>query len=124
MPTNRKRLQLTLSDEAWALVEEVHGLTGAPKSAIVSELLDEILPVLGTQIQALRMLSSAPRQAQALMKDFADDALGKLAQAHLEMDEALTKHEEKAQQALPLESTDGRTVKGRRLKKGVRRGTP
>ena len=123
MPSSRKRLQLTLSDEAWALIEEVHALTGTPKSAIVSELLDEILPAISAQLEALRKLSAAPREAQALINEFAEEAFGKLAQSQLDLEEALTKHE-KSQQALPLESADGRTVKGRRLKKGVRRGAP
>lgn len=123
MPTSRKRLQLTLSDEVWALVDEVHKLTGTPKSAIVSEILDEIAPVFVTQLEALRLMQSAPRQAQALMKDFSDKAIEGLAQHNLEFEELLTNHEAKQQQALELPA-DGRTVKGRRLKKGVRRGAP
>ena len=115
MPTTRRRLQLTLSDQVWALVDEVHKLTGTPKAAIVSEILDELAPVFMTQLEALRLMQSAPRQAQELMKQFSDKAIEGLAQHNLEFDELLTKHEAK-QQSLELPA-DGRTVQGKRARR-------
>jgi hypothetical protein len=109
MPTTRRRIHVTPSDQVWALVDEVHGLTGTPKAAILAEILDEVSPVFLNQIQALRMLHDRPREAQRLMQNFANESVGKLAQASLDLDAAL----------------DGRTVKGQRARrKGVKNGTP
>jgi len=109
MPTKRRRIQVTPSDEVWALVDEVHALTGTPKAAILAEILDEVAPVFSNQIQALRMLQESPREAQRLMQNFANESVGRLAQASLDLDNAI----------------DGRTVKGKRARrKGGKDGTP
>jgi hypothetical protein len=102
-------LLLTPSDQVWQLVDEVHKLTGTPKAAIVSEILDEVAPVFTNQIQALRMLQDTPREAQRLMQNFANESVAKLAQSSLDLDSAL----------------DGRTVQGKRARrKGPKNGTP
>ena len=107
MTTKRKRLNVTLSDEVWALVNEVHALTGNPKSAVISEILDEVAPVFANQIQALRLLKDQPREAQRLIQNFANESIGKVVQVQLDLDAAI----------------DARTVKGKRA--GRRRnGTP
>lgn len=93
----RKRLQVTLSDEVWALVEEVHALTGTPKAAVISEILDEIAPAFQNTINALRIVKEQPREAQRLVQNFANEAIGKVAQAQLDLDSAI----------------DARTVKGK-----------
>ena len=108
MPTTRNRLMLTPSDEVWALVNEVHKLTGTPKAAIVSEILDQVIPVFANQIQALRMLQDSPREAQRLIQNFANESVAKLAQQSLALDEAVS----------------AQTVKGRRKKGGLRGRTP
>lgn len=106
MPTTRKRIQVTPSDEAWALIEEMHALTGIPRAAVISEILDEVTPVFQSQIQALRVLKESPREAQRIIQNFANEAVVKLAQVNLDLDAAL----------------DPRTVKGKRAKTGGLRG--
>jgi hypothetical protein len=101
MPTLRKRINITPSDEVWALINEVHALTGTPKAAIVCELLDEVAPVFQNTIQALRMVNEQPREAQRLIQNFANESIGKLAQHQLDLDAAI----------------DARTVKGSRAKR-------
>jgi len=108
MATKRKRLNVTLSDEVWALVNEVHALTGTSKSAVVSELLDEIAPVFQSTVQALRIVQEQPREAQRIIQNFTNEALVNVAQASLELDRAL----------------DPRTLKAQRAKKGGMRGRP
>ena len=105
MTTKRKRLNVTLSDEVWALVDEVHSLTGTPKAAVISEILDEVARVFHNQIQALRMLKESPREAQRIINNFAAESLGKLAQVQLDLDKAVT------------EAYDARTVKGKRARR-------
>lgn len=101
MAAKQKRLQVTLSSEVRALVEEVHQLTGTPRAAIVSEMLDEIAPVFQNTIHALRIVKEQPREAQRLIQNFANEAIGKATQAALDLDAAM----------------DGRTVKGQRARR-------
>ncbi len=101
MAAKQKRLQVTLSPEVRALVEEVHQLTGTPRAAIVSEMLDEIAPVFQNTIHALRIVKEQPREAQRLIQNFANEAIGKATQAALDLDAAM----------------DGRTVKGQRARR-------
>jgi len=110
MTVKRKRLNVTLSDAVWALVDEVNALTGTSKSAIISEILDEVAPVFQTQIQALRVLKDSPREAQRLMQNFSNESIARLAQTNLDLDLAI----------------DARTVQGQRAKrrKGEVDGTP
>ena len=101
MAAKQKRLQVTLSPEVRALVEEVHQLTGTPRAAIVSEMLDEIAPVFQNTIHALRIVKEQPREAQRLIQNFVNEAIGKATQAALDLDSAM----------------DGRTVKGQRARR-------
>ncbi len=101
MAAKQKRLQVTLSPEVRALVEEVHQLTGTPRAAIVSEMLDEIAPVFQNTIHALRIVKEQPREAQRLIQNFANEAIGRATQAALDLDAAM----------------DGRTVKGQRARR-------
>jgi hypothetical protein len=78
MPTLRKRINITPSDEVWALIDQVHALTGTPKAAIVSELLEEIAPVFQTTIQALSLVKEQPREAQRLVQNFANESVASL----------------------------------------------
>lgn len=108
MATRRRRIQVAFSDEVWALIDEVHQLTGTPKAAVVSEIMEEVSPVFVMQIEALRKLKEAPREAQRLIQNFSNESIGKLAQVNLDLDAVL----------------DSRTVKGKRAKTGGMRGRP
>lgn len=104
MPAKSKRLQVTLTPEVWRLVDEIHELTGAAKSGIISEMLSEVAPVFMNQIQALRVLKESPQEAARLVQNFSNESISKLAQANLELDAVI----------------DGRTVKGRAKRGGIR----
>lgn len=108
MKNKNRRLQITLTPEAWALVNEVHDRTGRAKSGIISEVLDWVLPVLQNQLDALRLASEQPQEAQRIVARQANELIGMMAQSQLDLDAAI----------------DGRTVKGKRTKKGPQDGTP
>ena len=104
MPRKTKRtprVQLTLSAEAMALLDEISGLLEQPKASLVSELVDSALPALQTTVQALRVIKEQPRQAQQLIQNFGAQAVGDLMQAQLELDASI----------------DKRTVKGKRARR-------
>ena len=106
MAAKRKRVQVTVSDEVWALVNEVHALTGTPRSAVISEILDEVAPVFQNTIHALRIVKEQPREAQRLIQNMANSAIAQTAQAALDLDVSL----------------DARTVKGQRARRRASAG--
>lgn len=106
MAVRRRRILVTPSDEAWAVVDEVHRLTGQPRASLVAELLDVALPSLQATIEALRIVREQPDQARLLLHNYTSTAIAQAAQASLDLDAAL----------------DGRTVRGKRAKGGGLRG--
>lgn len=107
-PNKHRRLQITLTPEAWKLVNEVNALTGQAKAGIISEVLDWVLPVLQNQIDALRLASEQPLEAQRIVARQANELIGQMAQSQLDLDAAI----------------DGRTLKGKRAKRGKSNETP
>ncbi|MFB0082792.1 hypothetical protein ABVD06_23345, partial [Xanthomonas euvesicatoria] len=94
------RVQVTLSPEAMAVLDELATLSEQPKAAIVSELVDVALPAMSVTLEALRVVRRQPDEARKLLSQFAHQQTAYLAQAQLDLDASL----------------DARTVKGRRRK--------
>lgn len=107
MPTKRRRLVLTPSDEVWNLLDEVKSHTDQPLAAIASEMLDQLAPAIQVQLHALRMLADAPREAQRIIQNQSNVLVHQLAQANLDLDAEI----------------DARTVKGKR-RRARARSTP
>lgn len=105
MPTNRRRLVLTPSDEVWRLLDTFKSYTNQPYASIASELLDVVSPAIEIQIEALRKLAEAPEEARRLIQNQSNALVMELAQANLDLDKAI----------------DARTVKGKRRR--ARAGT-
>lgn len=106
----RRRILVTPSDQAWALIDELHQLSKEPRAAIVAELMDVAAPAFEGTLRALRMAKESPREAQRLLASFANEKVGELMQAQLDLDSKITE-------------LDGRTVQGKRAKrKGVAGG--
>jgi hypothetical protein len=98
------RLQITLSAQTNEFVGRVAMLTKQSKASIASELLDMALPALETMVEALNAVKDAPLEAQRMLNRFAAQATGELAQAQLDLDSSI----------------DGRTLKGKRVKRAKR----
>lgn len=101
------RVAVTFSPESMRVLDQLSAALGQPKSALISELIDEALPALVAAVEALKVVKEQPREAQRLMTNFAAQASMELAQEQLAFDAAL----------------DGRTVKGKRRRKGESDGT-
>lgn len=98
---NRKRVQVTLSDESWALIDQVSELTGQAKAALIAELVDTAAPALMTMVDAFKVLKDQPREAQRLLANFTSEAIRNVSQVQLDLDVAI----------------DARTVKGKRVRR-------
>lgn len=99
-PNRNPRVQVTLSPEAMAVLDELATLSGQPKSAIVTELVDSALPAMTVTLDALRVVRRQPEEARKLLSQFAHQQTAQLAQAQLELDVAI----------------EARAAKGRRRK--------
>lgn len=96
--TRNERVAVTLSPEGLKLMNELSTLTGQPKSALLSEMVDTALPAFQTTLEALRVIQEQPREAQRLLANFTSEAILQVSQAQLDLDASI----------------DARTVKGKR----------
>lgn len=91
----RRRIQVTLNDEAWAMVEEISGLTGDPKARLLAEIFESTLPSFVATIEALRLAKEQPREAQRLVQNFAAKSVMDLQQEQLDLDAKITASEKR-----------------------------
>ena len=81
----KNRIGLTLSDELDGVITTLAKLTNSPKTAVITELLMEALPVMETVILALQEAKEGKQQAAIdTMANFLKDASGIVNQAHIE----------------------------------------
>lgn len=71
------------------MLRELSAMTGQSMGGMVSELMVEALPALRVTADAIREVKNAPREAQAKLARFANEATAKLAQQQLELDDLL-----------------------------------
>lgn len=81
----RPRVLVTPSPDVWALLEEVHKLTGTPKAALIAEMLDDVAPVYRDQLEAHRKLAEAPEMARQIISQTGWQAVHQIAQAQLDL---------------------------------------
>ena len=81
----RPRVLVTPSPAVWQLLEEVHKLTGTPKAALISEMLDDVAPVYRGQLEAHRKLAEAPDMARQIISQTGWEAVHQIAQAQLDL---------------------------------------
>jgi len=86
MAAARPRMQVTPSETAYRLLQELSKLTGKAPATIVRDLLDEASPALETMVTAYRDLHTAPEKAQAAVMRLAAQGHAMLAQATLDLD--------------------------------------
>lgn len=54
--SKRHRINLTVSDDLFSTLTEIHELTGQPRAAIINELLEEVRPQLNVMLDLNRKL--------------------------------------------------------------------
>jgi hypothetical protein len=89
--TIEKRVNITPSPATGPLLRELAKLTGKPVSTIVRELLDEMSPAMPQMIEAMKIMKTRPDEAQAALARMAAGLHHDLAQAQLDLNEALKK---------------------------------
>ena len=56
MPSQKRRIALTVDDDLNSLLEELSGLTKQPKTKIITDILNDVKPVLIEMRDALEMV--------------------------------------------------------------------
>jgi hypothetical protein len=85
MPTIRKRVQVTPSDEVWEAIDRLHALTGRPKAGLIAEMLDVVAPTFLEQYELLTKIQRMPDQARDLVRNFGVETIGKISQQLLDL---------------------------------------
>lgn len=103
-PPRTPRIMVTLSPEARLLLKRMAELTGQRQASMVAELVDAGLPAISNALQVIELAKAGQtEQAELLMSRFAHAATAELAQEQLQLHQHL----------------DGRTVKGKRVRRGA-----
>lgn len=83
-PRGRRVVRFRPSEETIAVVDEIAALSGRSRSAIMSDLMDEVAPVLRAQFEAMRRVAETPERAAEVIANLAEEGRAKIAQAELE----------------------------------------
>ena len=85
MPTIRKRLAFQPSGPLWEVLDELHALSGKPKAALVSEMLDGVGPLFLDQLKLLREVAAQPEKARELVQQFGMQGIHQISQQLLDL---------------------------------------
>lgn len=77
------RIAVTLSPASLELVTEISKVSGKTKASIISELMDDILPVLQGQFEAQKKLAARPEEARQHVQDVIDQGRAVIDQQEL-----------------------------------------
>jgi coenzyme F420-reducing hydrogenase beta subunit len=77
------------------MLRELSELTGQSMGGMVSEIMMAALPALRATADAVMIVKDSPREAQALLARFSNEATMQLAQEQLAFDDLVAKHPRK-----------------------------
>lgn len=75
MANQKKRIALTVPEDVDAVLEKLSDLTGAPKTRLIMEILQEYLPIFERTVNALEQIASDKENAVDIAKKFASELL-------------------------------------------------
>lgn len=103
-----RRLLITPSSEVFAILDEIHELTGQYRATIIREVLDGVMPILASQLEALRYVKQGRfDDAQLAVAEMMATNINKASQAQLDLSAAV-----KAAKT-PKKPRKGRSQEGR-----------
>lgn len=108
MPTNKRRLQVTLTPEMWEVIDRFHAVTGQSRSSLLVEFLEPVLGQMDDIVQLLEQMAEkrdgALRETQAAVCDAVSRLTEAARDAISELDAAVADAEAK-----PSSSNTGAT---------------
>jgi hypothetical protein len=76
MPTSKPRIAITLEPEQYDVLKRLAAAQGGSMAGIVSDLLDEMLPVLGRVVDTLELARKAQGEVKESVRAAVDQAEG------------------------------------------------
>lgn len=103
-----RRLLVTPSAEVFAILDEIHRLTGQGRATVVREVLDNVMPILASHLDAVRYVHEGRfAEAQAAVAEMVATNVNKATQAQLDLAEAVKSAK------TPKKPRKGRSQEGR-----------
>jgi hypothetical protein len=84
MATKNPRIQFVPSDVVHALVRRLAAASGQSRASIVSELMDDIAPVIQGQLEALEKIAARPDEVRAHVEALTASSEAQIAQLRME----------------------------------------
>lgn len=84
MSTKNPRIAFVPSDEVLRLVTHLAGASGQSLASIVSELMDDIAPVIQGQLDAFAAIAARPEKAREHIEALAAQSIAAIGQATME----------------------------------------
>jgi hypothetical protein len=81
MATKNPRIAFVPSDEVLRLVSQLAGVSGQSKASIVSELMDDLAPVVLGQLEAFRAIAAKPEKVRQHVEALAAESIAQIGQA-------------------------------------------
>lgn len=98
MPSNKRRMMLTLPDELSHALDEFREATGTAPASFVVSMLVEAIPAINAITQATRTLAKDQEHALTIMQDVLSDVLHQGTAVQLDM------YEKKSLRKTPLKA--------------------
>lgn len=83
-PSGRLKVTVRLLPGDVALADEIAKLSGTNRSAVLSEILDETMPVLRMQFEAMKQVAESPKKAAEVIANLAEQGLAQIAQVEMQ----------------------------------------
>ena len=81
----RKRIAFTPSPPVAEALDRLHALTGKPRTALVTEILDGVAPVFAEQLAMIQKLEATPDRAAELVREFGLQGINTISQQLLDL---------------------------------------
>lgn len=101
MPTKRRRVAVTLSDDLDVALTDLQDATGIAASAIISQIMEENIMVIRGIAEAAREAKSNPANAFQMMQRTMMEALQLASTTQLELMDASKEHAQKKRTRKP-----------------------
>jgi hypothetical protein len=88
MATRVQRIAITPSVELRALLLELSEVSGQSLSSVASEMLEDVAPVMRSQLEAMKLVAATPHLAREHIRSLANESTNAIAQAVIDFEAA------------------------------------
>ena len=85
MAAKNDRIAFSPSAPVRVAIDRLHAMTGAPRAAIVSEMLDAVAPMFVEQVEVMQRIADTPEKARDYVRDLAMHGINAISQQMLDL---------------------------------------